>query len=281
MKARAERRALDRALDEVVAGRPVDTPAPLGDLAAVAARLRAAAGARVSPAVAERHLLLMNEAARERATAAPAPPRRPAGRRVAIVLAATMLLALGASQVGFAASDALPGDLLYPVKRAVERLNLAVHPGAVSRATIHLELAERRLTELAALVDRGDDRERIDAAASAYRAQSQTAVDELGRAQDAGLDIEALVARVDGRLAAHIEHLVGVHEWVPEPARPAIGHAIERMTEARERLVARLGDHPGRGRGPHVGSPNGDPGPPLDVPGNGSPGPPGSAPPRS
>jgi hypothetical protein len=58
-----------------------------------------------------------------------------------------ILGAVGGSTV-YAAQSSLPGDTLYPVKTAVENLQLAITPGAVAKANLHLKLAQRRIDEV-------------------------------------------------------------------------------------------------------------------------------------
>jgi uncharacterized membrane protein YgcG len=55
-----------------------------------------------------------------------------------------------------ASANSLPGDALYPVKRQLETLQLAIALSPVARAEIHLTQAQTRLDELEQLMRRGD-----------------------------------------------------------------------------------------------------------------------------
>ncbi|MEO8083869.1 MAG: DUF5667 domain-containing protein [Ardenticatenales bacterium] len=72
-------------------------------------------------------------------------------RLVAAVLAVT--LGLGSAVV--ASANDVPGDALYPVKRAAESARVALTFDAGRRAAYHLELATLRISELRALINRG------------------------------------------------------------------------------------------------------------------------------
>jgi hypothetical protein len=95
--------------------------------------------------------------------ATPPTPRRPvavepasssARRRLA---AATAALVASAGVVGLVASSAsaVPGEMLYPVKRSVESAELALHRGDASRGSFQLAQASERLAEARALSSDG------------------------------------------------------------------------------------------------------------------------------
>lgn len=73
-------------------------------------------------------------------------------------VAASLLLAIfagGASVVG-ASGDALPGETLYPVKRTVENVRLALELSDAGEAELRLSYARRRAREMATLLEAGD-----------------------------------------------------------------------------------------------------------------------------
>lgn len=80
--------------------------------------------------------------------------RRPfVGSRVAACLAATFTLLAGTAGV---AGAALPGQPLYPIKRAVERAMVAIADDQEA-ARLELRFAERRLAEAEAVAGEADD----------------------------------------------------------------------------------------------------------------------------
>lgn len=112
------------------------------------------------------------------------------GRFVASVAAAFTLLASTAG----AASAALPGQPLYPIKRVVERAMVAFAGDDVQAARLELRFAERRLHEATAIRDDADqavssslsDRfhEHLNAATSLAGDQLAGEVEQLEQSQD-------------------------------------------------------------------------------------------------
>lgn len=158
------RRRADR-FHELVSGRT--THASAGDLDELVDLVR---DLRAVPQVAPRpefsadlRARLMTEADTALATLDPAearlrmPGRRPAkDRRIATVLGGAALLGATTS-MAVAAQSALPGDTLYPIKRALEAAEVEVADDEASRAETLLANASGRLDEVTALVVRGTD----------------------------------------------------------------------------------------------------------------------------
>jgi hypothetical protein len=134
--------AIDRLVDDVLAGRPGADDSALRD---VADRLRALAREPLPPATRERHL--------ERLRPAPAVHPRPVvarphrgrvRRRLAPVLAAVVAMLLAGGGTVAVAQDAVPDDALYGVKRASEGVWVAMPRGSQQAAQVQLTLAMRR-----------------------------------------------------------------------------------------------------------------------------------------
>jgi hypothetical protein len=99
---------------------------------------------------------------------------------MAVSLAAFALVVSGGLAVANASFSSLPGDSMYPVKLAVERLQLSLATNDAQRAKLQVEFAGRRLeemTELAALS--GDQVSNIQYAMSQFRKEAQTIQEEL------------------------------------------------------------------------------------------------------
>ncbi len=106
---------------------------------------------------------------------APTPERtvRLVPRRRMAAASAVIATALGLGGVTSASASTIPGDTLYPVKRAAERVELAFHRDLADRGAFKLELAERRLDEARELSKRGSD----DMAAESVREFQEAAAD--------------------------------------------------------------------------------------------------------
>ena len=89
---------------------------------------------------------------------APATPRRPTPRatttphrRRGRSLVASMIAAAGVVGIVASSASAVPGELLYPVKRTVESVELQLHRGDASRGSFQLARATERLAEAKSL----------------------------------------------------------------------------------------------------------------------------------
>ena len=164
---------LNRCLEDIAAGRETfDSclrryPAQASRLAVLlelAARVQAAPG---TPLRADkRHALedrLLKRAAQlqSKPVSQPTAPRLPLRRRsfaLAMASLVAVVLVLGSAVSASAAS--VPGDVLYPVKRATEQVRLALTPDG-QQVDLHLEFARQRLQELNVLQERGEVSEEL------------------------------------------------------------------------------------------------------------------------
>jgi hypothetical protein len=144
-----------------------------------------------------------------------APQRRSMGSLGRAVLYATFTLAVTSTSVLAASQEALPGDLLYPLKRHVETLRVQVLPAHLHDDLAAMALAER-INELAHLAERGEwDRVAIQAAAIEH-------------------DYDAFLLLADaaptGANDRYLTVLAGLVERLPDGARAAIEAVIERRS---------------------------------------------------
>jgi hypothetical protein len=85
-----------------------------------------------------------------------------ARRRGALGLATGVAsVVIGAAGVAVAAQGALPGDALYDVKQATESVRVAAAGDLTAQGRLELALAEERLAEVVAAVERGDVRDEV------------------------------------------------------------------------------------------------------------------------
>jgi hypothetical protein len=224
---------LDAALDRLVQGGSAPAPEGLEPLLETARRAREALAVEVPELLARRHLAVLG--AGEALIAA-----RPRRKRLAVImLAAAIGVALMAGSAVAASNGSLPGQLLYPVKRAVEKIDLAFHRDPASRARLHLEFAERRLEELQSLLAlrRAGQNVDIGAAMAAYEqeishVQDAVAADALGR------DLQTLLGNVQDELSKHLTVLNQLYnDGVPQQARDAIQAAIDRAQTAQDNVM--------------------------------------------
>lgn len=154
--------------------------------------------------------IVVNRFVATREGLAPAAPIRAMGRLGRACLYASFVLGLSVTSVMAASESAIPGDLLYPLKRQIEVMRLEVLPAAYHPTLLAHDLSER-ISELDALVERGDW--------ARAEALAPVVADDIERLVAAG----ASLAPLDPQLSV-LEDLVA---RLPEQARGAITHAIE------------------------------------------------------
>lgn len=118
-------------------------------------------------AAAETELVPVDPATRARLTLAPADPRKVRRDRRVATLLGTAALVGATGSVAVAAQASLPGDSLYPVKRALESAHAGVAIGDEGRGEVLLSSAALRLEEVEQLVGGQDAPEPETRAATA------------------------------------------------------------------------------------------------------------------
>jgi len=159
------------------------------------------------------------------------------GRRLSYALiVATVVWALvvaGGTTV-HASQDSLPDDALYPVKTAVENLRLAVARTPEARASLHLELAERRVQEVAAQSSLG--RTMSTSVLEEVAVQTDAAIREIGSIPPE--DSKALVGELSQSTVNQQVALGQISEAAPEAAQPALQQALD--AARRGNLIAKV-----------------------------------------
>lgn len=199
---------------------------------ALAALLQSAYAERVDMELAARHLWMIHRAADALRS------RRVVGTRKALVamLAGSMLFMSSGGALA-ASSNALPGDVLYGVKRGVEQARIVLTVSRQGDARLHLALAKRRMAEASAsAVERPEVvpdlvRDALDSLEVAERTGGQSVaveVEEVRRETSEQLDV--LVAVLDSsvdsvagpnRKAATPEARMTLAELVPSASPSA------------------------------------------------------------
>ncbi len=146
-------------------------------------------------------------------------PRRLAFRLGAAVLAGTLALGGGVA----ASAESLPGDTLYPIKRAAEAARLAFSWAPESRARVWMELSDLRHQEIQQLDAAG--RPSPDSLVEAWLAAHRQAREEAQASGD-----PQLLQAVDEQAARHARDL----EQLPQPG----------ASDAADRLRGGAGQEP-------------------------------------
>lgn len=139
------------------------------------------------------------------------------------VAAVTIALALILGSVGYASTDSMPDDPLYPVKQLIEKIRLAVTTDNQAEVELHLQLAEERLAEADAMAEEGKTDEARQALNDLNK-EMREAYRLAGMVP--GHDRDILLAKFAVISQRHMLVLEGVLERAPESAKPAIERAM-------------------------------------------------------
>jgi hypothetical protein len=159
------------------------------------------------------------------------PRRRSMGKLGRAVLYASFTIALSTTSVLAASQVALPGDVLYPLKRHVESLRMEVLPAYLHHDLAAYELAER-IDELARLTAKGD------------LARATAIANEVAQDYEAFLDVaDASGVVTEDR---YLTVLTALLDRLPESAQEAVEAVIDRAPSQ--------GTHTGTGTPPNPGA---------------------------
>ena len=197
------------ALDRMLRGEPVDASGPVRELAELAALLQGAWQDGPTPAAADK----TKAAAMEAFVAAPTVPIAPGvtphrarpsrGRRVFARVALVAALVAGLPTAAWAASeDALPGEILYSLKRGFEESQLILAGNVADEAAVLLEMVQERLEEAIRGTALGLE-DVVDQALVGYDDAMLRFQARLVAAEAEGLPVEALLEEAGELSEAH------------------------------------------------------------------------------
>lgn len=141
---------LDQQTGATGADLPVAHQREVAELEALARRIELVANTQPGAAFtarARQRLVRTIEANRPALPARTAPRLRPLKLWVASLAAVVVVCLAGTAGATYATAAALPGDVLFPAKTAIEQVALDLAPNPSARADLSLEITERRLSE--------------------------------------------------------------------------------------------------------------------------------------
>jgi hypothetical protein len=158
------------------------------------------------------------------------PPRR--NKRERRIAAAVGGLALVGASTGLAAAaqTALPGDALYPLKRAIENAHTGLSMGDEAKGATLLSSAQDRLEELNQLTARGDDQDAMSQTLTDFTDQSTEASDLL-LADYAQTGHEASIAELRDFTSSSLDALADLAPQVDGDAHAALIQAAQVVTQ--------------------------------------------------
>lgn len=156
--------------------------------------------------------------------------RKPRRQRKLAVAFAAMAIVGGTAGAAAASQTALPGDSLYPVKRAVENVSAGFTVSTQARGIRILEDAGTRLREAKSLVADAPmtDAEQVTSTLETFSRQAAHGSDLLISDFEESQDNESL-AQLRTFAADGVEELAELSPHVPERAEPAISDAAQTL----------------------------------------------------
>ncbi len=109
-------------------------------------------------------------------------PTRSRRKRRLGTAAAALVIVGGTAGMAAAASGALPGESLYPIKRGVEQVTIAAHVGDASKGSALLGQANERLDEVKALVASDASPALVDATVADFNESADAGSEKLFQA---------------------------------------------------------------------------------------------------
>ena len=163
------------------------------------------------------------------------PVRRSA---LAATAALTALLVVTAASVGVvhASSDTLPGDSLYPVKLAAERLRMAISLTQNEELRLRLQFASERLEEANELAARNRGEE-IEPLMRQYAAELEAANGILRRQRDRDSEATSVYRLIRHQLDQQQAQLMAIQDLVSDEARPAVEHALAASEDTKRQAM--------------------------------------------
>lgn len=232
----ARRRAEEFAslVDAAPGERPADaTQASYADLVALVSQMRAVPAPQPRPDfVADLRERLMAEADTALAPTGSRleisrPEVRRRDRRVAAIVGTAALLGAGTS-VAVASQGALPGDALYPIKRALESAETSFEAGDDARGASMAQRASTRLAELQQLVANGGDPAAMADTLADFITQAKQAADLTLGSYESSRD-PARVQELRDFSAESLQTMAELQPQLPSELQPLLDTAVSTL----------------------------------------------------
>ncbi len=156
-----------------------------------------------------------------------------------IILLLVLLPVAHAQETETTSAGVLPGNALYGLDKALERIGIALSAGKIGKAEKKLRIANERIAELEKKLAEGDNTYTVELL-NEYRVQLDQAEDDILAAKDAGQNTE----EAEKNLAKATYNSVIVLERVlanaPAAAQDGLKNAITQITKNNQRALSRL-----------------------------------------
>ncbi len=176
------------------------------------------------------------------------PQRRPTRERRVAAIVGSLAIVGATTSLAVASQSALPGDSLYPIKRAIEQAHTGLSVGEGSKGSTMLASASDRLDEVDALARQGGlgDEARIADTLNAFTDQATQASDLL-LADYAHSGSASSIARLRDFASTSLGQLAALEPLVPADARDELIRAAGVLTTIDTEAALRCPDCGGLG----------------------------------
>lgn len=160
------------------------------------------------------------------------PPRRTARDRVVAVAVGGVAVVGATTSLAIASQSALPGDMLYPLKRALESAETQLHTSDEAKAETLLVHATDRLDEATALSRGGDLAEAANVAQALVDfADQATGASDLLLAEYDRTGEEAPIEGLREFASSSLQTLTELESMLPDQARDELQYAVQVLDE--------------------------------------------------
>ncbi len=170
-------------------------------------------------------------------------------RRAAVALTVVVMLvvSLGTAGTVYASGEALPGDVLYPVKLMIEDARLLTVSGE-KEVFLNLLFLEKRTAEARDLIEAGQSADLYLLEESYLSTLERTTSSMEQAARDNPAESRGLIHQGEQALQARSAELARLLERIPTEAKPAIERALSASNESQRTIRSLLSeDKPGEG----------------------------------
>lgn len=144
---------------------------------------------------------------------------------------------IGSSGVTVAASQkAIPGDALYPVKKATENVRVATAFSKKDKAKVHLAIAEEKVKEIEKLEEKGETDKIVEAAQNLEDSQDQ-ALELTETIQSEGENVDELVERLEVQSKLQQTVFTRISPKIPIQIGESLRKSLEQFREEVEVVV--------------------------------------------
>lgn len=157
-------------------------------------------------------------------------------RAVRAAVGATVVMGAMSGGVVSVSANALPGDMLYPVKLGVERVETSLNGEPAEAGRTRFEHAATRLEEAEQLARAGET-DSISGALGGFSEEADAGADQLLRAFASNADANSITA-IRSFTHSAAGQLTAVAELIDETSIPAYSQAVSTITAIDKRAVA-------------------------------------------